>query len=97
MGPDVTERTGFAGRRYASRVLSEQAYDDAFDDYVAFLEEMRPSATGEWALGEARYSALLREKELLGFDARGLRDRGQAAYDELSRRVDRLVPRLTAA
>ena len=28
------ERTGFAGRRYASRVLSEQAYDDAFDDYV---------------------------------------------------------------
>ena len=31
------ERAGFGGRRYASRVLGEQSYDDAFDDYVAFL------------------------------------------------------------
>jgi site-specific DNA-methyltransferase (adenine-specific) len=31
------ERTGFAGRRYATRVLGEQAFGDAFDDYVAFL------------------------------------------------------------
>jgi site-specific DNA-methyltransferase (adenine-specific) len=39
------ERTGFAGRRYATRVLSESAYADAFDDYLAFLaprlEELR--------------------------------------------------------
>ena len=31
------ERAGFGGRRYASRVLGEQSYEDAFDDYVAFL------------------------------------------------------------
>ena len=31
------ERAGFGGRRYASRVLGEQSYADAFDDYVAFL------------------------------------------------------------
>ena len=31
------ERGGFGGRRYASRVLGEQSYEDAYDDYVAFL------------------------------------------------------------
>ena len=31
------ERNGFGGRRYATRVLGEQAYDDAFEDYVAVL------------------------------------------------------------
>jgi site-specific DNA-methyltransferase (adenine-specific) len=32
------ERTGFAGRRYAkARVLGQQSYDDAYDDYVEFL------------------------------------------------------------
>ena len=37
---------------------------------------MRPTATGEFPLGEERYTALLREKELLGFDARELREVG---------------------
>ena len=32
------DRTGFAGRRYASRVLAESSYRDEFDDYLAFLE-----------------------------------------------------------
>jgi site-specific DNA-methyltransferase (adenine-specific) len=32
------DRTGFGGRRYASRVLSTLAYDDAFADYLGFLE-----------------------------------------------------------
>jgi site-specific DNA-methyltransferase (adenine-specific) len=31
------ERAGFGGRRYAARVLGEQSYEDAFDDYGAFL------------------------------------------------------------
>jgi len=31
-------RTGFGGRRYASRLLQSLSYDDAFADYVAFLE-----------------------------------------------------------
>ena len=82
-----------AGARYLREILPAQVDDapmrtrlaeageaagSAYDAYVAFLEEMRPNATGEWALGEARYSALLQEKELLSFDARGLRERGQA-------------------
>ena len=32
------DRTGFGGRRYASRVVGQRAFDDAFDDYLAFLE-----------------------------------------------------------
>ncbi len=87
-----------AGAKYVREILPAQIEDaalsaklaeageeagSAYDGYVAYLEEMRPNATGEWMLGEDRYSALLREKELLGFGARELRDRGQAAYDEL--------------
>jgi site-specific DNA-methyltransferase (adenine-specific) len=32
------DRTGFGGRRYATRVLAHSAYPDAHDDYLAFLE-----------------------------------------------------------
>ncbi|HEY3612603.1 MAG TPA: site-specific DNA-methyltransferase [Gaiellales bacterium] len=32
------DRVGFAGRRYATRLLAESSYRDAFDDYLAFLE-----------------------------------------------------------
>ncbi len=88
-----------AGARYVREILPAQMDDEpsrarlaeageaagaAYDDYVEFLEEMRPEASGEWALGEERYSALLREKELLGFGAPELRERGRAAYDELA-------------
>ena len=31
------DRTGFGGRRYATRLLEESSYRDAFDDYLAFL------------------------------------------------------------
>jgi site-specific DNA-methyltransferase (adenine-specific) len=31
------DRTGFQGRRYATRLLAESSYGDAFDDYLAFL------------------------------------------------------------
>jgi len=31
------DRTGFGGRRYATRLLSESSYADDFDDYLAFL------------------------------------------------------------
>ena len=93
-----------AGARYLREILPSQIDDGpmrarlaeageatgaAYDEYVAFLEEMRPRASGEWALGEARYSALLREKELLGFDARVLRERGRTAYDELAAELAR--------
>jgi uncharacterized protein (DUF885 family) len=88
-----------AGARYVREILPSQVEEpelrsrlaeageaaaSAYESYVAHLDGMREKASGEWALGEERYSALLREKELLGFGARELRDRGQAAYDELA-------------
>ena len=32
------DRTGFGGRRYASKLLQESSYRDTFDDYLGFLE-----------------------------------------------------------
>jgi site-specific DNA-methyltransferase (adenine-specific) len=32
------DRVGFGGRRYRSRLLRSLSYDDAFDDYLSFLE-----------------------------------------------------------
>jgi site-specific DNA-methyltransferase (adenine-specific) len=32
------DRTGFQGRRYATRVVGEAAYEDEFDNYLDFLE-----------------------------------------------------------
>jgi site-specific DNA-methyltransferase (adenine-specific) len=31
------DRTGFGGRRYATTVLAESSYEDAYDDYLGFL------------------------------------------------------------
>jgi uncharacterized protein (DUF885 family) len=98
-----------AGARYFREILPAQVEDlrlramlaeageaagTAYDEYVAFLEAMRAHASGEWMLGEERYSALLREKELLGFGARELRKRGQAAYDELAAELTRCAREL---
>ena len=35
---DDGDRTGFGGRRYRTEELGRQAFADAFDDYLAFLE-----------------------------------------------------------
>jgi len=98
-----------AGARYVRELLPAQIEGDepreklaaagaaaasAYEEYVTFLEEMRPTATGEWALGEDRYSALLREKELLAFGARELREKGRAAYDELATELTRCAREL---
>lgn len=55
----------------------------AFERFAAHLEQLVGAARGEWAIGESRYDALLREAEGLSYGARVLRERGQAAYDEL--------------
>jgi uncharacterized protein (DUF885 family) len=57
---------------------------EAFEDFAGFLEEMRPSAAGDWAFGEERYDRVLREAELLGFGARELREKGRQQIEELT-------------
>jgi site-specific DNA-methyltransferase (adenine-specific) len=34
---ETGDRTGFAGRRYTTRLLAESSYRDSFEDYLAFL------------------------------------------------------------
>lgn len=64
---------------------------DAFEAYAAFLEEMRPTARGDWAFGEENYSAVLRDGELLGFDTRALQARGRQQVDLLLSEMRRLT------
>lgn len=83
--PDVSEgarrRVGAAG----------EAAGSAYDGFCTFLEELAGRATGDWAIGEVRYSALLREREGLSYDAAGLRERGRAAYAGLEAEMTRLA------
>lgn len=56
---------------------------DACRDFGAFLTDLKSSAKGTFAIGEERYSALLRERELLGYGAEELRERGRSVFAEL--------------
>ena len=88
-----------AGARYARELVAAEVADAtlraelaaagavaaaAFDQFTAFLETLLGRARGEYAIGEARYSRLLRERELLDLDARALRERGRREYDRLA-------------
>jgi site-specific DNA-methyltransferase (adenine-specific) len=69
------DRTGFGGRRYATRLLEQSSYRDAFDDYLGFLAprlaEVRRLLSPEGTLyfhidyREAHYCKLLLD-ELFG-------------------------------
>ena len=69
------DRTGFGGRRYATRLRAVSSYEDAFEDYLAFLEPrliearrlLTPSGTLYFHIDyrEAHYCKLLLD-ELFG-------------------------------
>jgi uncharacterized protein (DUF885 family) len=97
-----------ASARYARELLARDIADaglraqvlesgavaaEALDDYATFLEDFRGRATGTWQLGEERYTRLLRERESLGMDARGLREMGRAEYDRLDREMQEVAQR----
>ncbi|WP_113703155.1 DUF885 domain-containing protein [Nonomuraea lactucae] len=64
----------------------------AFDDLVAFLEGFR--CGGSWRMGERLYSTLLRERELLGYGAAELHEKGRAAWAELDGRMREVAARV---
>ena len=70
---------------------------DAFDETVTFLTDLAERATGDWRMGEERYSALLRDKELLDVDAAGLHQRGLDAWAELDAEMTELAGRVDGA
>jgi uncharacterized protein (DUF885 family) len=57
---------------------------DALEAYADYLEAMEPNARGDWAFGEERYNAVLRDAELLGTDARALRERARGEIETLT-------------
>jgi uncharacterized protein (DUF885 family) len=63
----------------------------AFERFAAFLEDLRRKTSGNYAIGEELYSALLREKELLPFGAAELRERGREQYALLSTEANRIA------
>ena len=79
-----------AGAVYARTVADEFANEEsaalvrdagelaaaAFERFGEHVEALVEKATGEWAIGEQRYDALLREAEGLGYGTRELRERG---------------------
>ena len=63
----------------------------AFDQFAVFLEKGKESAKGDYAIGEELYAALLKEKELLPFGARELREKGREQWDLLSAEANRIA------
>ncbi|WP_084958932.1 DUF885 domain-containing protein [Thermoactinospora rubra] len=64
----------------------------AFDDFVAFLEGFR--AGGTWRMGEKLYSTLLLEREMLGYGAAELHEKGRRQWAELDAEMARVAARL---
>jgi len=63
----------------------------AYERFGAYLQDLQRKAGGAYAVGEATYTAILREKELLPYDARQLRERGREQYDLLDAELRRLA------
>ena len=63
----------------------------AFDEFAAYLEQRKADAKGSYAIGEELYTATLKEKELLPFGARELREKGREQWDLLSAEANRIA------
>jgi uncharacterized protein (DUF885 family) len=67
----------------------------AFDETTAFLEDFQSKARGDWRMGERLYSALLTERELLGYGAAELHERGERSYASLDAELRALTQSIT--
>lgn len=83
--PDLRARIAEAGER-AAPALAE------FAGWLA--DDLAGSACGDWALGEARYTALLRERELLDIDTAGLTELGRRSYQHLDEQMREVAARV---
>ncbi|MGH3963960.1 MAG: DUF885 domain-containing protein [Pseudonocardiaceae bacterium] len=63
----------------------------AFEETTHFLTDFADRATGDWRMGETLYSALLEQRELLGYGAAELHRRGVAAWDTLDAQMRELA------
>jgi uncharacterized protein (DUF885 family) len=63
----------------------------ALESFAAHLGDLRSRASGQWVIGEGRYSALLHDKELLGYGTAELSRRGAGALESLEAEADELA------
>ncbi len=85
-----------ADERLAARVReAAEPAAAAFDQTAAFLEDLQTRAGGDWRMGEKLYSALLVERELLGYGAGELHERGERAYARLDAEMRALAGAIT--
>jgi uncharacterized protein (DUF885 family) len=61
----------------------------AYEDFADFLVKLQADAKGDWAIGEELYTAQLLEREMLGYGATEMLERGLALYEELSADMSR--------
>ncbi|MGH3933707.1 MAG: DUF885 domain-containing protein [Pseudonocardiaceae bacterium] len=66
----------------------------AFEEITGFLTDFAERATGDWRTGEPLYSALLEQRELLGYGAGELHRRGVATWDILDAQMQELASRV---
>ncbi|MGH3821401.1 MAG: DUF885 domain-containing protein, partial [Pseudonocardiaceae bacterium] len=66
----------------------------AFEETISFLTDFAERATGDWRMGETLYSALLAQRELLGYGAEELHRRGEVAWAALDAQMRELAPRV---
>jgi uncharacterized protein (DUF885 family) len=64
---------------------------EAMERFAEFLGGLVLGGKGSYALGEDRYSRLLREKEMLSYGASELRRRGEQAWDQLNTEMEELA------
>jgi uncharacterized protein (DUF885 family) len=98
-----------AGARYVRELLPLEARDPALrpplaeagavagaalDEFAGFLEDLRDRATGGFAIGETRYTRLLRERERVAMDAGALHALGRAEYERLAGELRELARRV---
>jgi uncharacterized protein (DUF885 family) len=86
------EFSAAAGRSAVAGAAAPAA--EEFRSLAEFLAEFEEVARGHWRMGEERYSALLRDAELLGYGADELRARGGRAYDELNGQMIEVARRI---
>jgi uncharacterized protein (DUF885 family) len=99
-------RAATAGVRYLRELLPAEVADErlradlasaaahaavAVEDFASVLEGLAGRARGDWAIGEARYSGLLKDRELLGYGASEMHARGLVAWDELDAQMTDLA------
>ena len=69
----------------------------ALESYLGWLDELAPQAHGDWVFGEMRYSALLLEKEVLGFNTEGLNTLGHHAFERCEAELVDVAQRIDAS